>query len=770
MLRSRITVGIIHGLLLSLYFLVIYIPDIKATLGSTCTDCNGTNEICQNGTNTCVCADGFYDSDGNATGGTCTQKLDLGSTCPTLVGEKVCNDSNAECSGGKCVCGSNYYHDNATVTAPNGTCQKKLDLGSTCPTLVGEKVCNDSNAECSGGKCVCGSNYYDDNGATISAGTCRLKLDLGSTCPTLVGEKVCNDSNAECSGGKCVCGSNYYDDNGATTSAGTCQPKLDLGSTCATLVGEKVCNDSNAECSGGKCVCGSNYYDDNGATTSAGTCRLKLDLGSTCPTLVGEKVCNDSNAECSGGKCVCGSNYYDDNGAPISAGTCRLKLDLGSTCPILVGEKVCNDSNAECSGGKCVCGSNYYDDNGATTSAGTCRLKLDLGSTCPTLVGEKVCNDSNAECSGGKCVCGSNYYDDNGATTSAGTCRPKLDLGSTCPILVGEKVCNDSNAECSGGKCVCGSNYYDDNGGTTSAGTCRLTSNLQVKSLVYGTITENTIEISWTPPNDTAAVSYYRVVYGPADTTTIINQTNVGNQTSFVLNNLDPGKKYSISVFSVNNQTDLNERSTSKTQNQTTKPSTPGALSQDMDIDANSGNITLQWNSSVGVVTGYIGSLENKTTLFIYKKTFNTSGITPNQTFSGLKSGTWYNFTVQAVVGYADTMTLYSGILSQLIKTKVQAPNPPTNLTCFNETDRSITLKWIQPESPNGDIISYIIVINQTQPSQQQFNDTSQGTNVQHTVNGLTAGSFYTFHVYTVNENYTSTSFAELTSCATKPQ
>ncbi|KAL3881765.1 hypothetical protein ACJMK2_028159, partial [Sinanodonta woodiana] len=197
-------------------------------------------------------------------------------------------------------------------------------------------------------------------------------------------------------------------------------------------------------------------------------------------------------------------------------------------------------------------------------------------------------------------------------------------------------------------------------------------------------------------------------------------------------------------------------------------PSVPGALLKDMDIDACSGSITLQWNSSIGVVTGYIGSLENTTTLFKYNKTFNISGITPNQTFSGLKNGTWYNFTVQAVVGYADTMTLYSKIHSQLIRTKVQVPNPPTNLSCLDATDRAIILKWIQPLLPNGDIISYSIIIKRTQPSQEPYNVTSQGTNVQYTVNGLTEGSLYTFQVYTMNENYTSTSFAEVTSCATK--
>ncbi|KAL3881905.1 hypothetical protein ACJMK2_028292, partial [Sinanodonta woodiana] len=84
-----------------------------------------------------------------------------------------------------------------------------------------EKICKDPNAVCTGGTCACGSNYYDDNGAT-RAGTCQPKLDLGSTCTLVTGDNVCKDANAACSNGKCTCASIYYDDNGAT-SAGTCQ-------------------------------------------------------------------------------------------------------------------------------------------------------------------------------------------------------------------------------------------------------------------------------------------------------------------------------------------------------------------------------------------------------------------------------------------------------------------------------------------------------------------------------------------------------------------
>ncbi|KAL3881770.1 hypothetical protein ACJMK2_028164, partial [Sinanodonta woodiana] len=97
-----------------------------------------------------------------------------------------------------------------------------LDLGSTCSAVTNERVCNDTNAACSNGACVCDSNYYDDNGAKF-AGTCQLKLDLGSPCNAVTGEHVCKDGNAACSNSKCACGSNYFDDNGAA-SAGTCQP------------------------------------------------------------------------------------------------------------------------------------------------------------------------------------------------------------------------------------------------------------------------------------------------------------------------------------------------------------------------------------------------------------------------------------------------------------------------------------------------------------------------------------------------------------------
>ncbi|KAK3575854.1 hypothetical protein CHS0354_001889 [Potamilus streckersoni] len=695
MLRSIITEGVIPGLLLSLYLLVIYLPDVEAIVGYNCTvSCAGTNERCINGI--CVCAEGFYDSDGTAAGGTCNLKVGLGSNCPQL------------------------------------------------------DACSDANALCNSGKCVCGSGYYDNNGVNVADGNCTAKVGLGSNCPQL---DACNDANAMCnSSGKCVCGSGYYD------NSGTCAAKVGLGSNCPQL---DACSDANALCNSGKCVCGSGYYDNNGVNVADGNCTAKVGLGSNCPQL---DACSDANALCNSGKCVCGSGYYDNNGVNVADGTCAAKVGLGSNCPQL---DACSDANALCNSGKCVCGSGYYDNNGVNVADGNCTAKVDLGSNCPAVVGEQVCKDPNAACTNGKCTCGSNYYDDNGAT-SDGTCQLKVDLGSNCVMASSEQVCKDPNAACTNGKCTCSSNYYDDNG-ATSDGTCQLTTNLRVTPVVNGTITENTITIFWTPPIDRAAVSYYRVEHGPADKSTGFILQNVGNQTSAELNNLDPGKKYSITIFSVNTQTDLNERNTSVTINQTTRPGIPGALVKDMDIDASSGYITLQWKSSMGVVTGYIGSLEN-TTSFIYSKSFNISGITPSQTFSDLKNGTWYIFTVQAVIGYADTKTLYSDIRRQLIKTRVQVPNPPTNLICLDATDRTISLKWIEPLLPNGDIISYIIVIQRTQPSLESYNVTSQGTNAQYTVDGLTAGSFYTFQVYTRNELYTSTLYAQEMSCATRAQ
>ncbi|KAL3881773.1 hypothetical protein ACJMK2_028167, partial [Sinanodonta woodiana] len=91
-----------------------------ANLGAACTTtCTGKNETCKN--LTCVCVEGFYDNNGNASGGTCDPKLYLGSNCTAVTGEHVCKDSNATCSNDKCACGSDYYDDNGATL--NGTCQ-----------------------------------------------------------------------------------------------------------------------------------------------------------------------------------------------------------------------------------------------------------------------------------------------------------------------------------------------------------------------------------------------------------------------------------------------------------------------------------------------------------------------------------------------------------------------------------------------------------------------------------------------------------------------
>ncbi|KAK3584361.1 hypothetical protein CHS0354_009272 [Potamilus streckersoni] len=299
--------------------------------------------------------------------------------------------------------------------------------------------------------------------------------------------------------------------------------------------------------------------------------------------------------------------------------------------------------------------------------------KIRLGFKCSQ---PDACNDTNAVCNG-TCICQPGYYDDTGVNDTDGTCTEKVHLGSKCPHDT--EACLTPHAECGisstnqSGVCVCRKEYYGTKK-TKPEGECRNVTELKVTAINYTMITEESISITWTASCDPDAVNYY-VVEHKSSVSNDTGQT-VEKNTSATLRDLFPGQRYSIKIKSVNNNTSLYERSTYVEFYQISKPNTPGNLIEKMDIDASSGNITLTWTKPKGVVTGYIGFLE--TLLFEYNQSFRISGTMLNQTFYGVKSGTWYNFTVQSISGYNDTDTLYSNIYRESIKTKVQDQPPPS--------------------------------------------------------------------------------------------
>ncbi|XP_060587916.1 multiple epidermal growth factor-like domains protein 10 [Ruditapes philippinarum] len=205
----------------------------KIELGSTgCSttvtnSCKSPYATCQSHGGSCKCNNGYYDDNGSwAVGGTCTRKIELGSTgCSTTVSDS-CKSLYATCqsNGGSCKCNDGYYDDNGSRAG--GTCRQKIELGSTGCSTTATDSCKSPHATCqsSGGNCRCNSGYYDDNGSG-AGGTCTRRKDLGVQCSNISNE--CADTNAACLDNKCTCGSYYYDDSGFNPG-GSCESVSNL--------------------------------------------------------------------------------------------------------------------------------------------------------------------------------------------------------------------------------------------------------------------------------------------------------------------------------------------------------------------------------------------------------------------------------------------------------------------------------------------------------------------------------------------------------------
>ncbi|OWF40590.1 Protocadherin Fat 4 [Mizuhopecten yessoensis] len=186
---------------------------IEIPLGANCTvtptACNESNSECVQGT--CVCANGYFDSNGAADAGGCLSTLALGQTCSIGIPDQ-CADMNADCSGKgvlSCSCKEGFYR------SPGGICAAQLALGGSCDSDVSDQ-CADQNARCGDSDtCVCTAGFYE------VGSICSAKLGLGAACNNVKGE--CETADSECNE-KCVCTTGFYDSNGAEPD-GTCTPR-----------------------------------------------------------------------------------------------------------------------------------------------------------------------------------------------------------------------------------------------------------------------------------------------------------------------------------------------------------------------------------------------------------------------------------------------------------------------------------------------------------------------------------------------------------------
>ncbi|XP_039885410.1 receptor-type tyrosine-protein phosphatase H-like isoform X2 [Simochromis diagramma] len=147
-------------------------------------------------------------------------------------------------------------------------------------------------------------------------------------------------------------------------------------------------------------------------------------------------------------------------------------------------------------------------------------------------------------------------------------------------------------------------------------------------------------------------------------------------------------------------------------------------------------SITLQWNkvnNNVSFVLQFNGTQTN------ISATAGNGSVT--HTVSSLTAGTQYTFTLYSVFGNVRS----SGVSI----TAVTAPTNAVNLISSGQTETSITLQWNKVNNN----VSFLLQFNGTETS---ISAPAGNGPVTHTVSSLTAGTQYTFTLYSVFENVRS--------------
>ncbi|XP_073512455.1 receptor-type tyrosine-protein phosphatase H isoform X5 [Phyllobates terribilis] len=257
--------------------------------------------------------------------------------------------------------------------------------------------------------------------------------------------------------------------------------------------------------------------------------------------------------------------------------------------------------------------------------------------------------------------------------------------------------------------------------------------NLQITS-----VSDTSVNLTWTPSSDPNKSSYtYTVKYGSQNKTGITTST-VG------ITGLAPGTDYSFTVYAVTSNGTFSNPSTAA--NATTLPSMVMNL-QITSVSDTSVNLT--WtpssdpNKSSYTYTVKYGS-KNKTGI-----TTSTVGITD------LAPGTDYSFTVYAVTSNGTYSNPSTAANTTTLSTSV------TNLVVTSVSDTSVTLMWPPSSDPNNSSYTYTVKYGS-----KSVPGIKNNTAV---VTGLAPGTDYSFTVFSVTSNGTSSNPSNVANATTQP-
>lgn len=246
------------------------------------------------------------------------------------------------------------------------------------------------------------------------------------------------------------------------------------------------------------------------------------------------------------------------------------------------------------------------------------------------------------------------------------------------------------------------------------------------------------IFVEWQPdPN--SYQDHYRITYQEQETFNGDSSTTVVGDTKFSVDNLLPGRNYSISVAAVSNGVASKEVAIF----QSTKPATPIVEN----LDPIKEGLNISWKSDVTSRQTKYAVIYTRNDTAVEE---NVETIPPRYVLKNLYPGALYEIRIFAISHglWSDPHKYYQAVF----------PNPVRALNVTAVSAQSVHLEWLPPRDSvyDGYIVSYRTADVRGGPSTINFRELPLTQNTSYIVRGLLPGYRYIFQVNAVSSQVES--------------